>query len=86
MEELELDYNVRVDNMVHIEGQYEKFGWIIEKGDFYSDEGKIVVMSYLLNKSKRQQIFKMDDGRFVLETENEDEVDYFYSYDIEDLL
>jgi hypothetical protein len=42
-------------------------------------------MPYLLNDNK--QIFKMDDGRFVLEIENEDgDMDYFYSEDIEDLL
>jgi hypothetical protein len=85
MKELELDYSVRVENMVPLEGEYD--GWTIEDGDFYSNEGETVVMPYLLSDSDSKQIFKMDDGRFVLEIENEDcEIDYFYSYDIEDLL
>ena len=42
-------------------------------------------MQYLLNDNK--QIFKMDDGRYVLEVENEDgTMDYYYSEDIDDLL
>jgi hypothetical protein len=83
MKELEQDYSVRVENMVPLEGEYD--GWTIEDGDFYSNEGETVIMPYLLNDNK--QIFKMDDGRFVLEIENEDgDMDYFYSEDIEDLL
>ena len=65
MKELEQDYSVRVENMVPLEGEYD--GWTIEDGDFYSNEGKTVIMPYLLNDNK--QIFKMDDGRFVLEIE-----------------
>jgi hypothetical protein len=44
-------------------------------------------MNYLLNEDRNRQIFQMKDGRFVLEVENDElEVEYFYSYDINDLL
>lgn len=87
MLELDLDYDMTVDNMVPLTGEYK--GWTNEEGEFYllSDE-KLVKMPYLLNCNK--QIFQMKDGRFVLEVENiesdEFEVEYFYSYDINDLL
>ena len=81
---LEWDYSVRVENMLPIEeGEYDE--WTIEDGNFDSNEGKTVIMQYLLNDNK--QIFKMDDGRYVLEVENEDgTMDYYYSEDIDDLL
>ena len=87
MLELDLDYDMTVDNMVPLTGEYK--GWTNEEGEFYllSDE-KLVKMPYLLNCNK--QIFQMKDGRFVLEVENiesdEFEAEYFYSYDINDLL
>jgi hypothetical protein len=38
-------------------------------------------------EGKGMYIFQMKDGRFVLEVENDEfEVEYFYSYDINDLL
>lgn len=81
---LEHNYSVRVENMLPIEeGEYDE--WTIEDGSFDSNEGKTVIMQYLLNDNK--QIFKMDDGRYVLEVENEDgTMDYYYSEDIDDLL
>jgi hypothetical protein len=81
---LEQNYSVRVENMLPIEeGEYDE--WTIEDGNFDSNDGKTVIMQYLLNDNK--QIFKMDDGRYVLEVENEDgTMDYYYSEDIDDLL
>ena len=81
---LEQNYSVRVENMLPIEeGEYDE--WTIEDGSFDSNDGKTVIMQYLLNDNK--QIFKMDDGRYVLEVENEDgTLDYYYSEDIDDLL
>ena len=81
---LEQNYSVRVENMLPIEeGEYDE--WTIEDGSFDSNDGKTVIMQYLLNDNK--QIFKMDDGRYVLEVENEDgTMYYYYSEDIDDLL
>ncbi len=65
--------------------EVENDEWTIEDGSFAANDGKTVIMQYLLNDNK--QIFKMDDGRYVLEVENEDgTMDYFYSEDIKDLL
>ena len=81
---LEWNYSVRVENMIPIE-EVENDEWTIEDGSFAANDGKTVIMQYLLNDNK--QIFKMDDGRYVLEVENEDgTMDYFYSEDIKDLL
>ena len=81
---LEWNYSVRVENMLPIE-EVENDEWTIEDGSFDANDGKTVIMQYLLNDNK--QIFKMDDGRYVLEVENEDgTMDYFYSEDIKDLL
>ncbi len=81
---LEWNYSVRVENMLPIE-EVENDEWAIEDGSFAANDGKTVIMQYLLNDNK--QIFKMDDGRYVLEVENEDgNMDYFYSEDIKDLL
>ena len=86
MLELDLEYDMTVENMVPLTGEYK--GWTNEEGEFYllSNE-KIVKMPYLLNEDCDRQIFQMKDGRFVLEVENDEcEVDFFYSYDINDLL
>ena len=61
--------SVRVENMLPIE-EVENDEWTIEDGSFDTNDGKTVIMQYLLNDNK--QIFKMDDGRYVLEVENED--------------
>ena len=88
MIELDADYDMTVDNMVTLTGEYK--GWTNKEGEFYSvNEGKFINMS-VLNNDFDKQIFQMKDGRFVLEVENiesdEFEVEYFYSYDINDLL
>ena len=86
MLELDSDYDMSVENMVPLTGEYK--GWTNEEGEFYllSNE-KLVKMPYLLNEDCDRQIFQMKDGRFVLEVENDEfEVEYFYSHDINDLL
>lgn len=85
MLELDLEYDMTVDNMVPLTGEYK--GWTNEEGEFYSPEEDVIKMNYLLNDDCTRQIFQMKDGRFVLEVENDEfEVEYFYSYDINDLL
>ena len=86
MIELDVDYDMTVENMVPLTDKY--IGWSNEEGEFYLlGDAKLVKMPYLLNDAGDKQIFKMKDGRFVLEVENDEfEVEYFYSYDINDLL
>lgn len=86
MIELDLDYDMTVENMEPLTDKYN--GWSNEEGEFYLlSDAKLVKMPYLLNDACDKQIFKMKDGRFVLEVENDEfEVEYFYSYDINDLL
>jgi hypothetical protein len=86
MIELDADYDMTVDNMESLTDKYN--GWSNKEGEFYliSDD-KFIKMPCLLNDAGDKQIFKMKDGRFVLEVENDEfEVEYFYSYDINDLL
>jgi len=86
MIELDSDYDMTVDNMVPLTDKYT--GWSNKEGEFFSpSDDDFIKMSCLLNDTCDKQIFKMKDGRFVLEVENDElEVEYFYSYDINDLL
>ena len=85
MIELDSDYDMTVDNMVPLTGEYK--GWTNHEGEFYSPEEDVIKMNYLLNNDCNRHIFQMKDSRFVLEVENDEfEVEYFYSYDINDLL
>ena len=88
MNDLDLDYNMGVDNMLQIE-EIEYPGWILNEGEFYSNSGdRKLTMSYLqydFSDNHIFKIFKMTD-RYVLKTELDGVIEYFYSLDINDLL
>jgi hypothetical protein len=84
MKELDFDYDLTVDNMVPITTEYN--GWENTEGEFYSINKSGFVKMPLLSKDGKQ-IFQMKDGCYIIEIEDEEmNVDYFYSHDINDLL
>ncbi len=93
--ELDIDYDISVDYMTPIGPEHETETFKIKSAEFYPKKGKLVSMNILSNgieagTSGSKQIFAMKDGTFVLEiedwTDEDNEVKYFYSDNIKDLL
>jgi hypothetical protein len=81
MEKLDDNYDISVDDMNSIGEPMN--GWEVYTGSFMNKAGHNVDMKYLSNLNK--SIFSMKDGLFILEVET-DNVEYFCSTDINDLL
>lgn len=91
MIELNLDYDITCDNLVDIDVTIP--GFEVETKEFYNQNGELEERKVLvdnrfpLNADPPVQIMKTkSDGRYVLEVECDYEVEYFYSYDIKDLI
>jgi len=89
--ELNLDYDISVDNMLNLTESDEFSGFKLETSEFGSMTKEEFTNMDVLQKTdedfNRSQIMKMTDGKFILEVESDGgcEVDYFYSDDIKDL-
>jgi hypothetical protein len=93
-QELDPEYDIAVNNMLPFEGDAPK-GWEVEKAEFISTKGKAVKMNVLRKEEvgskdhltqSVQQIFQMKDGKFILEVDDFEEIEYFCSNDLADLL
>jgi hypothetical protein len=86
-QELDPKYDIAVNNMLPFEGDAPK-GWEIEEAEFISAKGKAAKMNVLRKEEAGsiQQIFQMKDGKFILEVDNFEEIEYFCSNDLVDLL
>jgi len=83
MKELDLDYDISVDNMNDIITDYGNF--VVEDAEFYDRKTtKLVTKKVLVNEGK--QIFSMKDGIYILEIEDCGEVEYYYSKNLNDLV
>lgn len=88
--ELDLSYDVIVENMIPFTEGLSQQGMNLSETTFFNKKGKEVTMTVLRNEEEPgsigcKQIFQMKDGKFILEIEDEEGVEYFYSEKIEDL-
>jgi hypothetical protein len=84
MKELSWDYDISVERILNIDQKLQ--GYEITEATFMNNKEQYEKRN-VLGDQKGNQIFKMRDGKYILESENEEmEVDYFYSMDINDLL
>lgn len=81
--ELSPDYDISVDKMLNMTKDQEIGGFELTESEFYGKKGK-VKMNILVRDN--EQIFSMNDGIFILEVEDDDMVEYFYSTNINDLI
>lgn len=88
-QELDLNYDISVDNMVDISPRSNEWikGFDIKKAEFFNRKGKRVIKDVLfrVNGHTTEQIFQMKDGLFILEVEEDGEITYFYSDNINDI-
>jgi hypothetical protein len=88
-QELDPEYDIAVNNMLPFEGDAPR-GWEVNEAEFATGPRKSVKMKILCKEEENgiSQIFQMKDGRFVLEREgfNFEEIEYFCSNDLADLL
>jgi len=82
---LENSYDIDAIDMLDIKITYNNF--ILSEGEFYSNKKNKKINIKLLIKDDKT-IFQMKDGKYVLENINNDDMtsEYFYSYDINDLI
>ena len=91
MKELEDDYDISVVNIVSMTKENEQECFKLETSSFFNiNTDGIEERDILRSTNSNRQIFKMNDGKFVLEIEgNMDEdgevIEYFYSENLEDL-
>ncbi len=76
-------YDIAVDKMVDATITQEKNGFKVKQGNFFNKSSVIVPRQILVKENKK--IFFMKDGKFVLEVEQEEDVIYFYSDNLDDL-
>lgn len=87
MEELDMDYDITCDNLVDID--QEVVGFKVYEGEFYDMKlGDFVSIKTLKNGNDKTILKTKDDGRYVLEVEDfqTGTVEYFYSFNIQDLV
>lgn len=89
--ELGWDYDITVDNMIPMTKEQEIGNFKLHETEFGSQKKKGLVKMNVLTIGQAgcdgcRQIFQMNDGKFILEVEDEGMVDYYYSKDITDLL
>ena len=89
--ELDLDYDINVVNMIPFTKSLPNSEMVLHEAEFYNLKGNAVKMMVLKNDIEFgsigcKQIFQMKDGKFILEVEDEEGVEYFFSNKIEDLL
>lgn len=90
--DLDSNYDIMADKMVSFTPEQLREGWVLYDAEFYSVKTRKVVKIQTLNNGIEvgecgaKQIFQMKDGKYILEVEDEDGVEYFYSENIEDLI
>ena len=83
--ELSVEFEISVNDMTPIRETVGEFK--VSNETFYNDAFNEVQMDILVNESNGEQIFKMKDGKFILEVEDgEGMVEYFHSDILEDLV
>jgi hypothetical protein len=87
MKKLSNSYEISADNMISMSESYKVKGFNIIEGEFFSEyDGDIVPVNILESDNQDKQIFSMKDGTFILEAEEDGDIEYYYSYNIIDLL
>lgn len=86
-QELDVDYDISVDNMIDMTTSQESNGFKVKKASFFNMRGSVSknVLAREVNYVQ-EQIFQMTDGIFILEVEKDMEVSYFFSKNINDLI
>lgn len=92
-EELSLDYDISIDNMIEFTTEEVEFangfGFKLSNEEFYSIKNNVLVPILLL-RNIDNQIFKMNDGLFILEfcpdMDQEGGIVYYKSTDLKDLV
>jgi len=86
MKELSNDYEVTVTNMVPLTKADEANGFKLSTSDFFNIEEDTMNCMDILQKDNLQ-IFKMKDGKFIIEIEDQEnfECSYFYSNSLTEL-
>lgn len=93
-QELDINYEISVHDMLNMEKEHTTAYWKIRDAEFFSptdfDLGRIQIRVLTngvdIGTSGAKQIFRMNDGKFILEVEEGLNVDYFYSENLIDLL
>ena len=94
MEVLDFDYDIDVKNMIPFTEDQATNDWQLRNTTFFSLDGKkfkeipMVNLGNGINPGEcgAKQIFQMKDGKFILEVEDEEGVEYFFSENLQDLL
>jgi len=65
--DLNIDYDISVDNMLDMLMSQETDGFKILEASFFTKKGRNINKNILVrdNGQKREQIFSMKDGRFI---------------------
>jgi hypothetical protein len=91
-QELDYNYDINARNMTSFTEDQTSEGWVLSEAEFVpfdtDEEIKVTVLSNGVDVGEcgAKQIFQMKDGKYILEVEDEEGVEYFYSENIEDLL
>ena len=86
MKKLEDDYVISGDRMYNMSKSDEDFNFKLVSSEFYTKNGNKITVDIL--QKPNQQIFHMIDGRYineVIDDDDENEINYYYSYKIEEL-
>ena len=95
MEELDFSYDISGNNMLDMKPEQEIGGYKLSEAEFgvpvgkkWKDIKKIVRHRGGTKEcgGKYNQIFSMNDGNFILEVCDGDDVQYFVSKDLKDLI
>jgi hypothetical protein len=86
IQELPYDYEISVENMIPVEQEHQINGYYLTTGQFYkpnSNSTKPVDM-FILEHENATQIFRMNDGKWILEITDIDTI-YLFSDNLEEL-
>lgn len=87
MKKLNDSYEISADNMISMTESHTVVGFNLIEGEFFSEsDGDIVPVNILESHNQDKQIFSMKDGTFILEAEEDGDIEYYYSYNITDLI
>ena len=92
MKRLDDNYDICVDDMLPMLIEQEKGDFKIKNGEFYRTKDFEKVNMPILATGRidcgalNKQIFSMKDGKFILEIEENYEVEYFYSENLDELI
>lgn len=86
IQELPNDYEINVENMIPVEQEHQINGYYLTTGQFYSTNPKKTkpIEMFVLEHENTTQIFRMNDGKWILEITDIDVV-YLFSDNLEEL-